>query len=331
MKKVIIAAVLFFSSCALYAASLAVSVRLPDGRPAKGVDVQMVQLERPGPYSRLLGKTDNKGRITVEFADEDQYGGNTGLGVYRFIVMPKSYEWEISGLYCWAGSKNDPAYSAENKANAGGTAVAPDSALKWEVRLKKGHTAEIRFVNQDDRPIGRCAAGVILDLHARTKDGTGGATGVTATVTGNDGTFILNNACDAEYSVIIGNNNYYVPGLEYETRTYSSRLKAGINTFKFKYPKGREITIRVTDNDTKMPIKGALICAEVQALVPRGGCFGKTNDQGIFYTNEFNPEHVIRFGVTKEGYNEEWLDGDSYTDGGSYSFELAKKDKMHEN
>jgi hypothetical protein len=326
MKKIFLAVILFFISGFICAASLTISVRLPDGKPAKSVRIQAVQLERPGPYSRLLGKTDKKGRIKVEFTDEDQYRKNTGPGVYRFIVMPKNFEWGVSGLYCWAGSKNDPAYSVENKINAAGIKVGPDSALTWEVTLKKGHDAKVRFIDQSEKPIKNCAAGVILDLHARTKDGTGGATGVIATTTKKDGTFLLSNACDAEYTVIIGNNNYYVPGLEYETRAYTAPLKRGINSFIFKNPPGKEITFRVSDHDTHAPLKDALICEEVRAVIPRGGCFGKTNEQGIFYTNEFNSEHVIRFGVTKEGYNEEWLDGDSYTDSGSYSFELVRKE-----
>jgi hypothetical protein len=37
-------------------------------------------------------------------------------------------------------------------------------------------------------------------------------------------------------------------------------------------------------------------------------------------------EHVARFGVTLDGYNEEWLDGDSLSPGGNYEFELKKKD-----
>ena len=117
-----------------------------------------------------------------------------------------------------------------------------------------------------------------------------------------------------------------MPGLEYETRTYTAALETGVNKFKFKNPKGREITFRVTDHEEHMPLKGALICEEVRANVTKAGCFGKTNEQGIFYTKQFNPEHVIRFGVTMKGYNEEWLDGDSYTDSGSYNFELVKKE-----
>jgi hypothetical protein len=94
----------------------------------------------------------------------------------------------------------------------------------------------------------------------------------------------------------------------------------------------QEITVRVRDFDTKMPLKNAKIMEtrilenEVRSKKTQDRGIGLTNADGVFYTDAFNFEHVSRFGISAEGYHDEWLDIDSFSPGGNYEFELKKKE-----
>jgi len=329
MKKLLLASISVLIYSCISAASLTISVKLPDGKPAKGVPISMAQLENPEPYSKPAGITDNKGNLKIVFEDAVINQASAGRGVYRFVVMPKSFRWEVSDYYCWAGSVSETAYSTANPLNTGALSKAmdPDDNLKWYVSLSKGKAAKIQIINPDNKPVTGCKLGIGLDLHARSKSGLGA--GIPVTITGVDrtGSYFFKNAADLPYTLVMNGCGYYVPGLDYEVNYVEMTLKDGINIIKFKHPERKEITIRVRDFDTQEPIKGALICEERKAKpVDKGGCFGKTNAQGAFYTNEFNPEHVSKFGATKDGYIEQWLDGDSLSDGGEYEFVLRKKE-----
>ena len=102
---------------------------------------------------------------------------------------------------------------------------------------------------------------------------------------------------------------------------YFAEIKKGEN---------QEITVRVRDFETKMPLKNVKVMetriyekeTENKKTQDRG--IGLTNSDGAFYTDEFNPENVTRFGVSADGYHEEWLDIDSFVPTGNYEFELKK-------
>jgi len=329
MKKLILAALVFFVYSAAFAASLTISVKLPDGKPAKGVSISMAQLENPEPYGKLAGKTDKNGILRITFQDAAVSQGSAGRGIYRFVVMPKSFKWEVSDYYCWAGSSTEPAYLPANPLNTGAVSKGLDPAdyLNWAVKLSKGKNAKIQILNPDNKPVTGCKLGIGLDLHARSKSGLGAGITVTITAVNKSGEYMFKNAADLPYTLVMNGCGYYVPGLDYEVNYVEMPLKDGLNMIKFKKPERKEITVRVRDFDTQEPIKGALVCEERKAKpVDRGGCFGKTNNQGAFYTDQYNPEHVSKFGATKDGYIEQWLDGDSLTDGGNYEFVLRKKE-----
>jgi 5-hydroxyisourate hydrolase-like protein (transthyretin family) len=329
MKRVFLVSILFSFSAGIFAASLTISVKLPDGKPAKGVSISMAQLENPEPYSKLAGKTNKNGNLRITFQDAAINQASAGHGVYRFIIMPKSFKWEVSDYYCWAGSSTEPAYLPANPLNTGAVSKGLDAAdyLTWAVKLSKGKDAKIQIINPDNKPVTGCKLGIGLDLHARSKSGLGAGITVTITAVDKSGSYLFKNAAELSYTLVMNGCGYYVPGLDYEVNYVEMPLKDGLNMIKFKKPERKEMTIRVRDFDTKEPLKGALVCEERKAKpVDRGGCFGKTNARGVFYTDEYNPEHVSKFGVTMDGYNEEWLDGDSLTDGGNYEFELKKKE-----
>lgn len=308
----------------LKAASLTISVKLPDNKPAKGVDVWVQQLvDAYKISSSLLGKTDKKGQINVEFGRGQIKKGGLGLGMYRFIVMPKSFRWEASDYYCWmeleCGTDEGP-FSPLKK-------VEPDAGYKWDVKLKKGADANVIFTDQAGKPAAFCTVFYGLESYASSGTGYGGGITMGREKTGKDGSFTLKNAGDFDYRFVVDDAGYYVPDEKFWKREFTAKLKDGDNKFLLKKVVGSEITIRVRDQENQMPVKGAKFCYHLS--VPAGGeviCMGLTSKDGIYYTYNFNPDHVSQFGVMKTGYYDEWLDGDSYTPGGNYEFELKKKE-----
>lgn len=108
-------------------------------------------------------------------------------------------------------------------------------------------------------------------------------------------------------------------------------LIAGCATvYDIKEP--QEITVRVRDFDTKAPLKNAKISVTIDTAGNSAAAkasdrgIGLTNADGVFYTDGFITENVTRFGAAADGYIVEWLDIDSFSPGGSYEFELKKRD-----
>lgn len=185
----------------------------------------------------------------------------------------------------------------------------------------------VRFITSEGEPVKFLRATISIDA------GTQGSTYAMVTTMASDGGgFIpLKVTAGAKYRISIKPGEYYLDRLKIETGTVIMPLEQGQNEIVLKKALKKELTIRVRDFDTKEPIMNAKITEtrsfgteySKQGRVDRG--IGLTGKEGDFYTDEFNPDHVSRFGATADGYHEEWLDIDSFQPGGSYEFELKRK------
>jgi hypothetical protein len=320
---------------ALGAASLTISVKLPDGRPAKDVAVQ-VQRDSTAVVNTLLGKTDSKGNIKVIFDDSRGDLNNKGYGIYQFVIMPEGYKWETSGKYFWTGTDKTGTGALYDepgncKKTAGGCSdVRQDSGLALSVTLKNTEKITVMLVDQNDRPLIFTKADVGVYL--------GGPAGISVTAeprrmaTDKDGRFDIAAAGEYKYFIGIAGGEYFNPESECGGKMADVSLKAGLNTIKFKKLDEKEITVRVRDFDTQLPLQDACVNVGFKSCVKEasGGtrelCIGKTDKDGAFYTPQFRPEKLEKFGASKPGYHEEWLDIDSFIPGDEYEFELKKED-----
>ncbi len=99
-----------------HCATLTVLILDPSSQPVSGLEVTGWRLQWRTPRIESMGKTDENGILTVVFdadhgepapliwKDEVPYNkapDKKGYGVYRFLIRPERYNWELSDLYYW--------------------------------------------------------------------------------------------------------------------------------------------------------------------------------------------------------------------------------------
>jgi len=338
---------LLVGSCISFGAELTISVRYPDKTPAKGVKVHQLQLERPGRTSYLLGATDEKGEIKAKFEEEkSSYENLHGYGVYRYVVMPENYRWEVSDLfyrnkYPWSEKvlhmtgvwpyedyKKRMSRPKTNWSVGKLVQLKRGSQIRWEVSLNKGRNVEVSVVDQFNKPVRNKKLSVSLDLEALSHTGRGGEIPMYKVWTDDNGRFDIANAGIFFYSFDLQDHRYCAPDVSFWTGIARSKFEQDKETLVYHKCIGKSVTFVVTDKKTGNPIPEARIF--VVKLFPncrQGGPFGYTDINGEYISRKFYTEHVIEFGVAKDGY-EPWVnDIEEFVAGKTYKISLEPKSK----
>lgn len=321
----------------LLAAHLTIEVQHPGGQGARGVGVQHVQLERYGLHNHLLGKTNAKGRMEVQFQAASNQAHALGYGVHRFILMPKDFRWEVSDIYVWAeGPKmplgDDPVqrYRAlgrempkSNWSRGRISRLLAGQDLWWTVTLQPGHKTRVYVVDGLGRPLPNRTLSVTLDLGALSHTGLGGAVPVNTLETDAQGKCLLPHAGPWVYSFELEESGYCVPGYPFSTPVTKERPDGGALRLVYHKPERKPIAFKVTDARSGQPVADALIWVEISyACTVQGGPIGKTDTDGAWRSDAFTTDHVVRFGVHKEGFEDARYDIAAYQWGHTYNVAL---------
>ena len=255
-------------------AELTISVNYPDGTPAKGIEVQEVQLERQRIYNRLLGTTDDNGIIEVEFEAKPRKDCRgevpRGYGVYRYVVMANDYRWVVSDLYYWnKGTSGNEVVRETNvsdyqlyerliarrikkrrKSNwviGNLVGVKKSDRISWEVVLNKGSDVTVSVNDQFGEPVRNETLSVSLDLEALSHTGWGGEIPMFDVQTNSEGCFNLPNAGQFFYSIDLHDNKYCAPSVRHWTGVVRSKFDQGKGTVVYHRCKENNVIFVVTD------------------------------------------------------------------------------------
>jgi hypothetical protein len=328
---------------------LLIEVRHPDGRPASGVKIQLVQLTRSFPRNLLVGTTDEKGEFKMRFEsgiskDDEHYG----WGVYRFVLMPADSRWELSDIYYWnqyspsdeAGIGPEESYrsmSAEKKTNwsfGNVTRLQQAETQTWKVSLQRGEDIMVSAIDQFGHALPRSKFRVFLDTDMLSHTGGGGEVPMFSLQSNERGQILVPHAADFFYSfdyecteVSAGQCEYCSPDVAfYFTTVVTDKINPTSATIVYQKRIPRSISITVVNKSTRKPIPGATINEIVSFnSAAMGGPIGSTDQNGHFQTDSLFTEHVLSIGAYKEGYLDYKLDMKDFRPGVAYVFELQQK------
>lgn len=334
--------ILFLISSDAMSAEININVSYPDGKPARKVKVQEVGLERGDIHSNLLGVTDSQGKINATIKLKPAIVPNDLKGfysyAYRYVVMPENFKWEVSDIY-WtrfpdintdsyqrylSGSKN---WSIGKKVK-----ISEDTKIQWNVILRKNPDIKVNFRDQQNEPITNMRLSVNLDLQAQSHTGFGGEISIFDTYTDDKGSITIHNPSNFFYSFELPYTNLYSdPNLNYFSDTVMKRLVDGENIVRFHKSIGKQIEVIVKDKLTGRPVSGAnLIVMMDFGFMNQGGPLGPeiiTDTNGIYKSDKFYTEHVVEFGVSKEGYKPFLISIDNFLPGSVNEFLLEPEGK----
>jgi len=328
---------LFLIPCFSYGAELTICVQFPDKTPGVGIKVQQVQLARYGIHNKLLGVTDENGRIKVQFQEKRNTLSRFGYGVHRFVIMTEKYRWEVSDLFYWNLDSNDKeelrlkgisAYDSYKQRMSNPNSnwsigklikVRNDDRLEWKVILDKGTNVEVKVIDQFKEPVRNRIFSVSLDLGALSHTGFGSEIPMFKTQTDEKGCFKLSNIGDFFYSFDISGHHHHLnlkdqyiycaPDAYFWTGIVKTLFQRKQEEVIYHRCIPKNVTFVVTDKKTGGTITNAQIFPIM--LFPssrQGGHWGYTDVNGEYISRKFYTEHVVQFGVAKEGYKTYLLD-----------------------
>jgi len=354
--KNLLAASLFLAAIvdcrAQQAAQLAIKVHFPDGSPARGIKVQLVQLERASPRNLLCGVTDETGQLNVGFdAVATLEGKRNGWGLYRFVLMPEDLRWELSDLYYWNQVLEKQTHlqveeigpedwyrkiMRENPKNNWSIGdliqVQEGKTLVWNVTLQRGFDVRVSVVDQFGKSLPRRNFLVFLDTEMLSHTGRGGEISMFKAQADEKGLLIVHHAGEFVYSFDYlgpfdgGKIEYCSPGLSYFSSIVEGRFIATTGTITYQKLIPQTVTISVIDKMTRLPISGAGIGEIVlYNSAAMGGDIGKTDQQGRFIAQGLVTEHLLSLTAHKEGYADFKFDMKNFQPGATCVFELQRK------
>ena len=335
-------------------AELQIRARYPDGTPAEGIPVREVQLERQRIYNRAIGATDSDGHLIVRFearARKDCRGDvPRGYGLYRYLLMPESRPWQLSDICYWntddvaqhTGVFEYESYKRyiglargrKERSNwlvGGLVRLLQPEPVVWDIILEKGQDTKVSVLDQFGDPIGNARLEVFLDAEARTHTGYGGEIPIFKAHTNQDGTLTLPSTGQFYYSFKLhsASGRYCAPNLAYYSDVVRERFSGTTGQISYHRCLPKNIAFIVTDHDTGKPIANGSIYELVAFAASRqGGPIGHTDLRGSYISNEFYAEHVVEFGVRKEGYKPRSFSIDQFVPGKTYKVELQPEERQ---
>jgi hypothetical protein len=337
---------------ALQGTQLDIRVHLPDGNPARGIKVQLVQLERASPRNLLCGKTNDNGMLAVHFEPVPTLeGGRNGWGIYRFVLMPDSFRWELSDLYYWSRvpEKRDYLQSDEiaseswyrdvMRRNSGNNwsigsliRVQDGTTLVWNVTLQRGKEVHISVVDQFGKALPKSGFRVFLDTKMLSHTGWGGEIPLGTAATDDRGVFILPKVGEFFYSfdyepVKADVCQYCSSEAPFFSTVVLGRFQGTTGTIIYLKRVPRNLILTVIDKTTKQPIPDAAIADVVSfnSAAQDGPPMGRTDKGGHFHTDRLLTEHVLFLRVCKDGYADFEFDMKNFQSGAAYVIELQRK------
>jgi hypothetical protein len=338
------------------ATQLLIIVQLPDGSPAAGVKIQQVQLERtsPRPRNTLCGTTDSSGQLVVRFLPMRSEGDDrNGYGLYRFVLMPDNFRWELSDIYYWNKEPwsddvfrestiwSPDVYQEQMRAaEARDTnwcvgslyTVAEGKTVLWKVTLKPGRAVQVAVTDQFSQPVANRSFSVFLDTGVLSHTGSGGEIPIAKFQSDAGGIVTLPRAGDFWYSfeyLPTGQwtfGEYYAPGKPYFTLVVTGRFDQAVASLKYSRYVFLPATILVRDKATQRPISGAVISNQITfSSATQGGILGQTDAEGRYVTDKFFTEHVFGLTATKDGYKDCRFDIRNFVVGNPIIFEMEPK------
>lgn len=336
---------------------LLIKVQFPDGSPAAGVPVHVAGLERNAIFSRELGVTDSEGKLRGEFrrGQEDPAASALGYGVYRFIVMPEGFRWELSDLYCWneyptnvpdsqqsMGQGGFSGYEAwfeagydgqlseTNPANnwsyGKGVPVRFGALHLWTVTLQRGESTMVRLEDVAGTPIADEEVTVGIDLRARSRTGYGAQFPVSKKRTDEKGLLSLDHVGDYAYQIDAGGLSFYAPDYWCWTPHVDHNLLKQGPIVQFRRESIPDLQFLVQTKDGHIPVSGATITpvcqfpGVVQSIYP----VATTDSDGKAQCEKpFALEHCIRFEAIAEGYEPARVSMKDHAAGTPVVFELV--------
>jgi hypothetical protein len=340
--RVIILMMLCLISSNVMGAEINIHITYPDGKPAQGIKVQEVGLDRGNMYNDLLGITDNHGNINAEIIVKPEIIPKDLNGyysyLYRYVVMPENFRWEISDIY-WARfpDKDTDFYEkylsgVKNYSIGKMVKISQDTNIKWDVILQKSTDTEVSFRDQNNDPIKNMKLSVGLDLHANSHTGLGGEISIFDTFTDDHGNITIHNPGDFFYSFELQYPRQYTnPDLNYFSNTIIKRLVNGENIVRFHKCIGKQIEVIAKDKITGKPVPGAILQGTIEyGYTTQGGPFGSdivTDENGIYKSDNFCTDHLVEFGLYKKGYKRSLISIDNFVPGGVNEFLLEPESK----
>jgi hypothetical protein len=323
-------------------AEINIHVSYPDGKPAQGIKVQAVGLDRGNMYNDLLGVTDNHGNINTEIIVKPENIPNDLNGyysyLYRYVVMPENFRWEISDIY-WARFPDDGTDFYENylpgernMSIGKNVNISQDTKIEWNVILHKSSDVVVSFRDQNNDPIKNMKLSLDLDLQANSHTGFGGEISIFDTSTDDKGDIKIHNPGKFFYSFELQyQRQYSAPDLNYFSATVIKRLESSVNIVRLHKCIGKQIEVIVKDKVTGEPVSGAILQGVMEfAGTTQGGPFGSdivTDENGIYKSNNFCTDHLVEFGAYKEGYKLFLTDIGNFVPGSVNEFLLEPESK----
>jgi hypothetical protein len=340
--RYIILVILCLISSYVMSAEINIHVSYPDGKPAQGIKVQGLSLDRGNMYNDLLGVTDNHGNINAEIIVKPEIIPNDLNGyyyyIYRYVVMPENFRWEISDIYLARfpddGTNFYEKYlpGVKNMSIGKNVKISQDTKIKWNVILQKSSDVKVSFRDQNNDPLKNMRLSVDLDLHANSHTGLGGEISMFDTSTDDKGNIVIHNPGDFYYSFEnLNQSQYSAPDLNYFSATVIKRLDSGENIVKFHKCIGKQIEVIVKDKVTGKPVSGAILQGMMKfSFTNQSGPFGSdivTDENGVYKSDNFCTDHLVEFGAYKEGYKLLLTDIANFVPGGVNEFLLEPESK----
>lgn len=348
--------ILFATLC--HSATIQIHIKNPDGTPAVGIPIQQIGLTWRHAHNKLEGKTDRSGSIKITFEekvwdvpvtfDSKEYRKvKMGYDIYRFVIMPTRFRWEISDIYYYdfqppegfnrvieldeIKSINQQKFRGEPHHFQYGKVmtIQPGETVEWNIQLKKGPRKTITMLDQFDQPIPNFNFDVSVGFQDYSRVGGGITIPVASITTDPMGRFQLDNVGDFLYHISSSNYFQYYSFDPYERNGWEYAWLTSDNP-KVHYKKalGHPLTVIAIDIETGKGIPEAYVTEVLHfPAMTQGGPRGRTDENGFYTCDEFNTDHVVQFGVWKEGYKSQLLKIDQYTPGGKYTFELEREKK----
>ncbi len=330
-------------------AELVIQVTMPDGSPAVGVPVHEFALERYTIYNEERAWTDEKGLFKVSFQPGPHPDAThpLGYGVFRFLLKPDEFRWELSDVYCWAefdrsrdvsgsiqNEGDHPDYQkwfeADNDGNwpnrdpasnwsfGKGVPVRRGDTLTWNVQLQPGKDVEVSAMDQFGEPIANARVQIVVDLGAHSHTGFGADITMRNVRTNASGKFTMEHCGDFSYQFHVSGRGWYYRPNEYCLHPYLAQnlARQGL-VLRYQKPVRHDLTFVVVGSDGK-PIPNVAVhdVLSFPSGVQGGGALGAMGEDGMLRFNDLIPlEHCVWFEFKAPGFADTSFMMDKYVSG----------------
>lgn len=310
------------------AATLTISVSLPDGKPVQNAEVILERIYPPESEIKI-GKTNSQGRTKVRFDDNDSAKSNRGYGILQFAVIKEDYRWEKSPIYIWEKDKSwQDKMSKEIGREREHLVVEMKDEIQWDVKLSRAVKKIITIADETGNPIKKCKMQLRKDFFDDLSGEWMNFTSPVIYETDDNGEFAVNSEYGRNYNLSAEDDEYISESNRYTTiQGINFLFSPQVELLKFVFVENHKekLNVFVREDDTKKPIRDARICLKTSyGDWVSTTCVAKTNDEGISTPVDFYPKKTKMIGVTADEYQEQWIDAERFSSDTPIEFKLKK-------